>query len=337
VGTGAFARPAKRSEASRDHDSRGFMPNFAESFAAKATGTSALPIQIYLASRRQRNQPKPVLISAGISPRRFALPPKRGDPVSMSTNSATPPPAKVLLGCSKCGASLPDEAQFCLKCGKPVSSPAKSVAAVEVPPAREIAPPRPKRRTVLWILLAILVAGILWAAASDNPFAQQIQEFVGFKQDRIILDSAFSVGPRTFRYYKFALPEGSVNVTVVGHFNSAADGAAATTRKSQIEKNKTTEVEIDNNIEAYVLTEPAFTVWQNGYATSSLYESGKVAEATVQADVPAGAGIYYLVFSNKSAPKTPKAIHATVLLRYKSWLPDSLRRLKARFWDWVGA
>jgi hypothetical protein len=50
VGTGAFARPAKRSEASRDHDSRGFMPNFAESFAAKATGTSALPIQIYLAT-----------------------------------------------------------------------------------------------------------------------------------------------------------------------------------------------------------------------------------------------------------------------------------------------
>ena len=33
------------------------------------------------------------------------------------------PPTKVLLGCSKCGATLPDEAQFCLKCGKPVSSP----------------------------------------------------------------------------------------------------------------------------------------------------------------------------------------------------------------------
>jgi hypothetical protein len=254
----------------------------------------------------------------------------------MATNSATPPPAKVLLGCSKCGASLPDEAQFCLKCGKPVSSPPKSAAAVEVPPAREIAPPRRKRRTVLWILLAIFIAGILWVAASDNPFAQQVQEFVGFKQDRIILDSAFSVGPHTFRYYKFALPEGSVNVTVVGHFSSAADVSGASNRKNTTpDKNK--DADSDNNIEAYVLTDAAFTVWQNGYATSSLYESGKVAEASVQADVPAGAGIYYLVFSNKSAPKTPKAIHATVLLRYKSWLPDSLRRLKARFWDWVGA
>ncbi len=259
----------------------------------------------------------------------------------MSTNSATPPPAKVLLGCSKCGASLPDEAQFCLKCGKPVASPPKSAAAVEVPPAREIAPPR-KRRRLLWIFLAIVVVGILWVATSDNPIAQQGQEFVGFKQDRIILDSAFSVGPHTFRYYKFALPEGSVNVTVVGHFNSAADVSTAGNRKNPAtDKNKSTDASLanttDNNIEAYVLTEPAFTVWQNGYATSSLYESGKVAEGSVQADVPAGAGIYYLVFSNKSAPKTAKSIHATVLLRYKSWLPDSLRRLKARFWDWVGA
>ena len=149
------------------------------------------------------------------------------------------------------------------------------------------------------------------------------------------------MGPKTFRYYKFALPEGSVNVTVVGHFNSAADVSGAANHKSQAgdkSKNKAASIDnIDNNIETYVLTDAAFTVWQNGYATSSLYESGKVAEASVQADVPAGAGIYYLVFSNKSAPKTPKAIHATVLLRYKSWLPDSLRRLKARFWDWVGA
>jgi len=259
----------------------------------------------------------------------------------MATNSATPPPAKVLLGCSKCGASLPDEAQFCLKCGKPVGSPPKSVAVVEAQSDREIAPPRRKRRVWAWILLAILVLGILWVATSDNPIAQQGQEFVGFKQDRVILDSAFSVGPHTFRYYKFALPEGSVNVTVVGHFNSAADVSGAGDRKSQAgdkSKNKAASIDnIDNNIETYVLTDAAFTVWQNGYATSSLYESGKVAEASVQADVPAGAGIYYLVFSNKSAPKTPKAIHATVLLRYKSWLPDSLRRLKARFWDWVGA
>jgi hypothetical protein len=94
---------------------------------------------------------------------------------------------------------------------------------------------------------------------------------------------------------------------------------------------------VDNNIEVYVLTDSAFTVWQNEYATSSLYESGKVDAGNVQADVPAGAGIYYLIFSNKSSPKTPKSIHASILLRYKSWLPDWFRRMKGRFWDWVGS
>jgi hypothetical protein len=141
------------------------------------------------------------------------------------------------------------------------------------------------------------------------------------------------VGPHTFRYYKFSLPEGSVNVAVVGQFTSAADNSNAGNRRDTAKAKKE---DIDNNIEVYVLTDSAFTVWQNGYATSSLYESGKVAAGTVQADVTAGAGIYYLVFSNKSAPKTAKAVHATVLLRYKSWLPEWFRVMKGRVLDWIG-
>ena len=254
----------------------------------------------------------------------------------MPTDSTTPPPTKVLLGCSKCGATLPDDAEFCLKCGKPVSSPPKNVVVVEVLVPARMPRPRRSRRMLLWIPAVILVGVILWAVTSDNPVAQQVQEFVGFKQDRSILDSSFSVGPHTFRYYKFALPEGSVNVAVVGQFKSAAESPTAVGGKGK-PGGKSKEAVDDDNIEVYVLTDSAFTVWQNGYATSSIYESGKVAEGAVQAEVPAGAGIYYLVFSNKSAPKTPKAIHASVLLRYKSWLPDWLRRMKGRVWDWVGA
>jgi hypothetical protein len=125
-----------------------------------------------------------------------------------------------------------------------------------------------------------------------------------------------------------------VNVAVVGQFTSAADSLSSNNRQ---DKTKGADKENDNNIEVFVLSEPAFTVWQNGYETSSLYESGKVAAGSVQADVPAGAGIYYLIFSNKAAPKTPKTIHAAVLLRYKSWLPDWFRRMKGRVLDWVGA
>jgi len=256
----------------------------------------------------------------------------------MPTNSTTPTAVKVLLGCSKCGASLPDEAQFCLKCGKPVSLPPKSPAVVEpLPP--EIRQIRRPSRLLLWISLAVLVGVILWAGISDSPSAQEVQEFVGWKHDRIILDAPFSVGPHTFRYYKFALPEGSVNVAVVGQFTSLADSSNGGNRRdsAKAKNNKVADQEVDNGVEVYVLTDAAFTVWQNGYATSSVYESGRVAEGTVQADIPAGAGIYYLVFSNKSAPKTAKAVKATVLLRYKSWLPEWSRRMKGRFLDWIGA
>jgi hypothetical protein len=180
---------------------------------------------------------------------------------------------------------------------------------------------------------AILIPVILWALLSDNAGAQHLQELVGMKQDRVILDSTFSVGPHTFRYYKFALPEGSLNVAVVGQFNSTADLQNSSIHKTPVvDKNGT---DADNNIEVNILTESAFTVWQNGYATSSLYESGRVPEGTVQADVPAGAGIYYLVFNNKSSPKTPKTVRAAVVLRYKSWLPDWFRHLKGRLSDWL--
>ena len=245
------------------------------------------------------------------------------------------PATTVILACSKCGRTLPEGAQTCPKCGKPVSSPPKSLAGAERAPApdepRALARPRRKRRIVPWVLLALFVVAIIWVASSESPAAQAVQEAVGWKHDQSILEAPFSIGPHTFRYYKFALPQGSVNVAVVGQFAAIGDSHESGSRKE-----KDRDKDLDNSIEVYVLTEAAFTVWQNGYATSSLYESGRVSEGTIHTDLPAGEGIYYLVFSNKFAPKTAKNVHATALLRYKSWLPEWFRRMKDRFWNWIG-
>ena len=130
----------------------------------------------------------------------------------MPMNSTVSPTTKVILGCSKCGATLPDEAQFCLKCGKPVSVPLKEPVRIEGPVV-ELAPPRvKKRRILLWVLLGLLLGTFLWAATSDSASAQGIQELVGWKHDQTILDAPFSVSAHNFRYYKFDLPEGSTNV-----------------------------------------------------------------------------------------------------------------------------
>ena len=248
-------------------------------------------------------------------------------PTSSTTSSAT----RVILGCSKCGATLPDEAQFCLKCGKPVSLPLKDPVKIEEPVA-ELAPPRvKKRRIVLWVVLGLFLGAILWAFTTDNPFAQGAQELVGWKHDQAILQTPFSVSARKFRYYKFDLPEGSTNVSIIGQFT-----AASAEKKVGAPRSRDTGEADDNDVEVYVLSEPAFAVWQNGYATSSVYESGRVSQGTMQSELPAGAGVYYLIFSNKFSAKTPKSVNATVLLRYKSWLPESFRRMKERFWNWIG-
>ena len=257
---------------------------------------------------------------------------KCGTPVSQPEAVPAKAIGAGVPACTKCGAALPDGARFCLKCGKPVSVPVKTAAA-ERPVATDEPPaplPRPakKRRTVRWVLLALIVVTIIWVLSSDSPTAQTVQEIVGWKHDQQILDAAFSIGPHTFRFYKFSLPAGSVNVAVIGQFATLNDDS----QKEREKNNK----DRDNNIEVYVLSEAAFTVWQNGYATSSVYESGRVSEGAIHTELPAGEGIYYLVFSNKFGPKAGKNVRASALLRYKSWLPESLRRMKDRLWNWLG-
>ncbi len=246
------------------------------------------------------------------------------------TNKSDANVATATLACSQCGSSLPEGSQFCLKCGKPISVGSKQAGAADSSPEVQILPPvvpsQPRKRHVFrWLFLALFLLGITWVATSDNFVAQGIQELMGWKHDQSILDAPFTVGPHTFRYYKFSLPEGSMNVSIVGEFTSAMDKRGGKKDDSA-----------DNNIEVFVLSEPAFTVWEKGYATSSVYESGRVAQGALQSVLPPGAGIYYLVFSNKFAPKTAKSVHATMLLRYKSWLPGWVRAMKERFWSWIG-
>jgi len=191
----------------------------------------------------------------------------------------------------------------------------------------EVAPSVPRSRRkyffFLWIVLGALLAATAWVATSSNPLAEGIQEFAGNKHDQAILDTPFSVTPHNFRYYKFTLPEGSTNVAIVGEFAAAAD---SDNRKSE---SKGQPQETETGIELYVLSESAFAIWQTGYATNSVFESGRVSQGKVQAELPAGPGVYYLVFSNKFSSKATKKVNADVVLRYKSWLPDWLRRMRS--------
>jgi hypothetical protein len=196
---------------------------------------------------------------------------------------------------------------------------------VSVPAPTTPTKPRPKRKRafLLWILLALFLLAILWVVTSSNPLAQALQELGGNKHDQAIIDTPFSVSPHNFRYYKFSLPDGSTNVAIVGDFTASPEmdpHKSATQTRDQA---------IETGIEVSVLSESAFAIWQKGSNTSSVFESGRVPQGKLHADLPAGAGVYYLVFSNKFDPNTAKRVNANVLLRYKSWLPDWARRMKS--------
>jgi hypothetical protein len=214
---------------------------------------------------------------------------------------------------------------MCLECGEPVSAPENkpsvdSFAAASSPSA-STRPARPRKRSrLVWILLAIVLLGIFWAATSSNPFAQGIQELAGSKQDETIVHTPFSISAHNFRYYKFSVAEGK-HAALTGHFTVSSATPAS---------------DSDKSIEVYVMSESAFAVWQNGYAISNFYDSGRVSQSEVQAELPDTAGIYYLIFSNKFAPKATKKIDADIVLRYRNWMPESLRSAGARFWKFFG-
>jgi hypothetical protein len=249
--------------------------------------------------------------------------------VELAANSIALATTPDQAACSKCGTSLHRTAEFCLKCGQPVISTANSAALAPVPAAQ----PQPlrahrQRRIVLWLLVLVLSGAVLWTATSESPAAEQALEFVRSSHAQTIVDAAVSVNPRSFSSSQFTVPPGALNVSVTGEFSAAA----ANPRNGNSNENGK---DRDTGIEAYVLTDAAFAVWSSGYSTQTQYESGPVARATINAPLPAGAGVYHLVFSNKISPRA-KTVHATVLLRYKSWLPDAVVGLKDQFWNWIG-
>ena len=247
--------------------------------------------------------------------------------------------------CAKCGTSLPEGSQFCLKCGQPVVSDSQSVIPrtkpeAITPPVVQIPellsrpmPSRPRRPTsrALWYLILFLLLA-LWISLSNDPVAQPLRDEITGARTQTIVEAQVSVKPQTFAYYEFTVPPGAVNVTVTGQFSTQR----RPDKKPDKNNDKSNDKSNDDNIETYVLTDSAFVVWRNGYSTGARYESDRVSQGTIDAALPAGSGIYYLIFNNRFSQRTEKTVHATVLLHYQTWVPEWLLRIKERMWNWFG-
>jgi hypothetical protein len=191
---------------------------------------------------------------------------------------------------------------------------------IPVPTSPALGRPRRRRSRVLWYLIPILLATI-WVSLSNDPIAQPLRDDITGARTQTIVEAPVSVKHQSFSYYEFTVPPGAVNVGVTGQFNTEG------------RPDKKNDKSADDTIESYVLTDSAFVVWRNGYATGSRYESGRVSQGSIEATLPAGSGIYYLVFSNRFSQRTEKTVQATVLLHYQTWAPEWLLRMKERMWN----
>jgi len=257
---------------------------------------------------------------------------KCGQKVDHAAKSVALATIPVQLACDGCGTTLPPSAEFCPKCGQPViSSPNGSALAPPLPSGIESPQswPAPGRHLIVPMLLVLLLLGaMLWVATSETPAAQQAQEFASWSHAETIVDTALSLNPHSFSSYEFTVPRGALSISVTGEFTVAAGSPRKSANSNERVKDH------DTDVEAYVLTDAAFAVWSSGYSAQTQYESGPVANATINAPLPARAGAYHLVFSNRNSARA-KTVHATVLLRYKNWFPDALVRLKDQLWSWI--
>ncbi len=171
-----------------------------------------------------------------------------------------------------------------------------------------------KRKIARWILLAVFIAAILWIAVGQDSCAQGTRALLGRKPDQSVLDSSFQVFPHSFRYYKFSLPAGSKNMALVGHFT--VSGAAGNSNPGNAQP---VGQPPNETIEVFVLTEPAFEGWRKGESATTIYQSGRISGQNVRQSLPAGDGLYYLVFSNRFDPASTKKVTAALSLHSTSW------------------
>jgi hypothetical protein len=114
--------------------------------------------------------------------------------------------------------------------------------------------------------------------------------------NRPIGEAAFTIPAHGAKQYKFVVPAGASAVSLEGHF--AATGGPR------------------NSIEVWVMNDDQFVNWMNRHPLMAIYNSQKVTQGTVKVILPPDGGIYHVVFNNEFSMLTPKAVEASLVLKY---------------------
>ena len=211
--------------------------------------------------------------------------------------------------CPKCGTEHPDDSQFCRKCGRGLAVVASATGtAAAVAPARipETKPQatKPKRklvRTPYAIAGVVLIIFVIYGynasqRANPNPAASPIDRIVKQQHTLTAKNPNLHINALSSSSFKLIVPAGATSVLLHGNFTASGG--------------------LSNDIEVFVMPEDDFVNWQNGHNAKTFYNSGRVTVGTLNVNLPADAGTYYLVFSNKSSLLTQRNVLVDTALTY---------------------
>lgn len=209
--------------------------------------------------------------------------------------------------CPKCGTQHPDDANFCLKCGKAFGNPIDSIPIERNPNLDRLESKhrRDEARDSTYksfiFFLAICLAAFLTYKFIENEeavsnFAEEaISELTAGSQGYTsIITGDFYIEPEEYRYYPFTIPEEWGVVRVTGSFSSSGGGG--------------------NDVSVHITDYNGFLNFHNGHALKGWYHSGKVTADSL--DVSLGPGDYYLIFSNVFSLVSAKTVSSSIGIEY---------------------
>jgi predicted nucleic acid-binding Zn ribbon protein len=185
--------------------------------------------------------------------------------------------------CSSCGTEQAEDSRFCRKCGRTLAAGARTKRKSYV------------GRIVIAILALILVVFAIPTVSRLMQASGPVHQLIAQRRTVQLGSTTFAVKNLGYVYTQFAVPPGATNVSVTGRFTASGG--------------------LGNDIEAYILTSDGFVNFQNGHQATTYYQSGRVTQGSINANLPAGA-TYYLVFNNNFSLLSAKAVQASVTLNY---------------------
>ncbi len=111
-----------------------------------------------------------------------------------------------------------------------------------------------------------------------------------------VVNGMVTIGARNYQYYQITVPSGAISPSVSGSF-TASGGSG-------------------NDIKIYVMDNTNYVNWQNGHSASTYYTSGQTTTGSISAQLPSGAGTYYLVYDNTFSLLSTKNVDTQVNLVY---------------------